>query len=64
METPLLAIASFVTGIGAIITAWSALKRARATGAADCREELRLARIEAERTAAELHRVKMRQAGA
>ena len=51
---------ALLTGMAGVITAWVSMRKARREGAADCHHQLADARSEAERYAADLHRLRMR----
>jgi hypothetical protein len=59
MEFTGILAAAILTGVAAVMTAWAAVRRAKAEGTERCERELKEARQEAETTAAELHRFRM-----
>lgn len=67
----LTSVGALLTAVGGIVMAYAAVVRARKEGRetgktdadADCRERLRLARVESERLAEELHVMRMRELG-
>lgn len=66
VEAVLLAVASILSAVAACWAAWAGLRRARRKARAycedeldECRASLSAARLEAERVAAELHRLRM-----
>ena len=59
----LLGIAACVSAVGGCVTSILAVRKARSEEEQACIEKLREARAEGERVAAELHELKMRDAG-
>ena len=59
------ALASFISGIGALWAAWTGLRKlradARAKGLADCLDDLQAAQEEARALMVELHHERMRE---
>lgn len=55
----LVSIGAVITALAGFATAWAAVVRARAEGAAGCEEHLAEARAELEHDASELHRWRM-----
>lgn len=59
MEFTGVVVAAILTGTAAVMTAWAAVRRAKAEGSEQCNRELREARAEAEATALQLHHLRM-----
>jgi hypothetical protein len=53
-------IAAVLTGVAGVVASYAALVRARKRGSRECEDRLRIARVEAEDMAAELHALRMR----
>ena len=53
-------IGAILAGIGGVITAWIAIRKAKQEGSKTCHELLNESRLEAEHYAAELHIIKMK----
>lgn len=59
MDFPFAAIGALLAGIGGLITAWTAIRKAKTEGSTTCHEQLAATRTEAETYARQLHRIRI-----